>query len=75
MRQFQGYLQKGKRISGKHTRPVSRQQMCPNGHNTVRKAYGNLGGEVEDMAGKQVMECEMCTENNKEGRGWVRQWQ
>jgi hypothetical protein len=21
------------------------------------------------------MECEMCTENDKEGRGWERQWQ
>jgi hypothetical protein len=33
------------------------------------------GGEVRDGAGKRVMECEMCTENDKEGRGWVRQWQ
>jgi hypothetical protein len=35
------------------------------------------GGEVRDGAGKRtrVMECEMCTENDKEGRGWERQWQ
>jgi hypothetical protein len=33
------------------------------------------GGEVRDGAGKRVMECEMCTEKNKEGRGWERQWQ
>jgi hypothetical protein len=33
------------------------------------------GGEVGDGAGKQVMECEMCTEHDKEGRGWERQWQ
>jgi hypothetical protein len=33
------------------------------------------GGEVRDGAGKLVMECEMCTENDKEGRGWDRQWQ
>jgi hypothetical protein len=31
--------------------------------------------EVRDGAGKRVMECEMCTENDKEGRGWERQWQ
>jgi hypothetical protein len=33
------------------------------------------GGEVRDGAGKRVMECEMCTEKDKEGRGWERQWQ
>jgi hypothetical protein len=64
--------------------------MCQNGHNAVRKACGNLGGilpeggispeggtlpEERDGAGKRVMECEMCTENDKEGRGWERQWQ
>jgi hypothetical protein len=31
--------------------------------------------EVGDGAGKRVMEGEMCTENDKEGRGWERQWQ
>jgi hypothetical protein len=30
------------------------------------------GWEVKDGAGKRVMECEMCTENDKEGRGWER---
>jgi hypothetical protein len=47
-------------------------------HNAVRYAYVSIresGGEVEDGAGKRVMECEMCTENDKEGRGWERQWQ
>jgi hypothetical protein len=33
------------------------------------------GGRVRDGAGKRVMDCEMCTENDKEGRGWERQWQ
>jgi hypothetical protein len=33
------------------------------------------GEEVGDGAGKQEMEGEMCTENDKEGRGWERQWQ
>jgi hypothetical protein len=31
--------------------------------------------EVRDGAGKRVMEREMCIENDKEGRGWERQWQ
>jgi hypothetical protein len=44
-RRFQGYLQKGKRTSGSHSNPVSRQQICPNGHNLVRKSYRNLGGK------------------------------
>jgi hypothetical protein len=33
------------------------------------------GGEVRDGAGKRLMECEMCTGNDKEGRGRERQWQ
>jgi hypothetical protein len=33
------------------------------------------GWEVRDGAGKRVMECEMYTENDKEGRGWERHWQ
>jgi hypothetical protein len=34
-----------------------------------------LGGGVGDGAGKRVMKCEMCTENDKVGRGWERQLQ
>jgi hypothetical protein len=33
------------------------------------------GEEVRDGAGTQVMEREMCTAIDKEGRGWERQWQ
>jgi hypothetical protein len=33
------------------------------------------GGEIRNGAGKRVMECEMCTENDKQGRGWERKWQ
>jgi hypothetical protein len=33
------------------------------------------GWEVRDGAGKRLMEYEMCTENDKEGRDWERQWQ
>jgi hypothetical protein len=71
IRQFQRYLQKGKRRSERHSNPVTRQQMCQNGHNAVGKAYGR---EVEDGGGKQAMEREMCTEHEKEGRGWERQY-
>jgi hypothetical protein len=45
MRRFQRYLQQGKRTSGRCSKPVSRQKMCQNGHNPVRKAYGNPGGK------------------------------
>jgi hypothetical protein len=31
----------------KALKPLSRQQMCQNGHNAVRKAYGSLGGKWE----------------------------
>jgi hypothetical protein len=31
----------------KALKPVSRQQMCQNGHKAVGKAYGNLGGKWE----------------------------
>jgi hypothetical protein len=37
-----------------------------NGRNAVRKAYGSLVG---DGAGKRVMKCVMCTDNDKEGSG------
>jgi hypothetical protein len=33
-----------------------------------------LGGTKGDGAGKRVMKCEMCTENDREGNGWERQW-
>jgi hypothetical protein len=71
IRQFQQYLQKGKRRNGRHSNPVARQQMCQNGHNAVEKAYRR---EVGDGAGEQAMEREMCTEHYKEGRGWERQY-
>jgi hypothetical protein len=47
MMRFQRYLQNGKRISGRHSNTVTKQQMCHNGHNAVSKAYGNLGGNWE----------------------------
>jgi hypothetical protein len=38
------YPKKGKWISGRRSNPMSRQQMCQNRHNAVRKANGILGG-------------------------------
>jgi hypothetical protein len=75
MGRFQRYLQQGKRTSGKRSNPVSKQQMCHSGHDAVRKAIWESGGAVRDGAGMRVMECATCTENDKEGRGWERQWQ
>jgi hypothetical protein len=48
--------------------------MCQNGRKAFRKAYGSYGVQW-DAAGKRVMKCEMCTENDKEGSGWGRQAQ
>jgi hypothetical protein len=63
----QRYLQKGKRRSERHSNPVSRQQMCQNGHNTSQESIWESGGEVGDGVGKRVMKCEMCTEMTKRG--------
>jgi hypothetical protein len=37
----------GKRTSGRHSSSVSRQKMCQNGHNAVRKRYGNMVVKLE----------------------------
>jgi hypothetical protein len=44
----------GKLRSGRRSTSVSRQQICqnlPNGHNAVRKAWGNLG--VQSKMGQE----------------------
>jgi hypothetical protein len=43
IRQFQLYLQKGKRRSGRNSKPVSRQQMCHNWHYAVRDIWESGG--------------------------------
>jgi hypothetical protein len=58
----------------KALKPPVKAANVPNGHNAVRKALGNRGGEVGDGTRKRAMKCEMCTEYDKEGRGWERQW-
>jgi hypothetical protein len=35
--------------------------------------HTGVWGEGEDGAGKGVIKCEVCTESDKEGRGWERQ--
>jgi hypothetical protein len=68
MRQFQQYLGKGKQRSGRHSNPVSK--MCQNGHKISQESIWESGRKVEDGAGDDgVMECEMCTEHDKEGKG------
>jgi hypothetical protein len=48
MKQLQRFLQKGKRRSGRHFNPESRQQIFQNaGHNAVRKDFENLEGTRE----------------------------
>jgi hypothetical protein len=75
IKRFQQYLQKGKQTTGKRSNPVSRQQMCQHAHMGTAQSgkHMGIGGELEYGAGKRVMECEMCTEND-EGRDSERQW-
>jgi hypothetical protein len=44
MRRFQRYLQKGKRRSGRRSKHMSRQQMCQNGKQAVRKKHMVIWG-------------------------------
>jgi hypothetical protein len=46
-----------------------RQQIYFNGHYAMKKAYGELQGTTGDGAGKRVINCEMCTENDEGGGG------
>jgi hypothetical protein len=59
----------------KALKPRAKAANVPNWAQRSQESRWESGGEVRDGAGKQVMECEMCTENDKEGRGWERQWQ
>jgi hypothetical protein len=56
-------------------KPRSKAANVPKWAQCCQKSMWESGGEVRDGAGKRDMECEMCTENDKEGRGWERQWQ
>jgi hypothetical protein len=57
---IQRYLQKGKRTSGRHQNTVPRQQWAQGSQESICTGiWGEMGGH----------ECEMCTENDKEGSG------
>jgi hypothetical protein len=55
--------------------PCQGSKCAKTGTTQSGKHMGIWGGGLVDGAGKQEMEGEMCTENDKEGRGWERQWQ
>jgi hypothetical protein len=56
-------------------KPRVKAENVPKWAQRSQESICESGWEVRDGAGKRVMECEMCTENDKEGRGWERQWQ
>jgi hypothetical protein len=56
-------------------KPRVKAENVPKWAQHSQESIGESGWEVRDGAEKRVMECEMCTENDKEGRGWERQWQ
>jgi hypothetical protein len=59
----------------KALKPCAKAANVPKWAPHSQEGIWESGGEVADGAGKRVMECEMCTEDDKERRGWERQWQ
>jgi hypothetical protein len=59
----------------KALKPRAKAANVPIWAQRIQESIQKSGGEVEDGAGKRVMEYEMCTENDKEGRGWGKQWE
>jgi hypothetical protein len=59
----------------KALKPRVKAEHVPKWAQRSQESILESGWEVRDGAGKRVMECEMCTENDEEGRGWERQWQ
>jgi hypothetical protein len=52
--------------------PLRHSQWARMGAKQSGKNMG-IGGAMRDGAGKRVMQCEMCTEYDKEGRGSLSQ--
>jgi hypothetical protein len=75
MRQFQHCLQMGRRRGGRHSNPKAAYMPKWAQRERSQEIMWESGGKVGDEAGKRVMKCEMCTENDKEGSGWERQSQ
>jgi hypothetical protein len=65
----------GQTDKGKALKPLVKAVNVPKWAQRSQESIWETGGEVRDGAGKRVMECEMCTGNDKGGRGWERQWQ
>jgi hypothetical protein len=59
----------------KALKPRVKAENVPKWAQHSQESIWESGWEVRDGAGKRVMECEMCTANDKEGRGWERQRQ
>jgi hypothetical protein len=59
----------------KALKPCVKAENVPKWAQCSQESIWESGWEVRDGAGKRLIECEMCTENDKEGRGWKRQWQ
>jgi hypothetical protein len=55
-------------------KPRVKAANVPNWAKRSQESIWESGREVGDGTGRRVMECEMCTENGKDGIGWERQW-
>jgi hypothetical protein len=74
-RRFQQYLQKGKRRSGRHSNPVSRQQIAKMGKTQSGKSTWEFGRKMGDGVVKRVMNVRCAQKIGKEGSGWEIQLQ
>jgi hypothetical protein len=57
------------RVEGTQTLTLCQSSKCPKWAQRRQVSIWESGGEVGDGAGKQMIECEMGTKNDKEGRG------
>jgi hypothetical protein len=72
---FQTVPRAGQTDKWKTLKPRVKAVNVPKWAQNSQESILESGGEVRDGAGKRVLKCEMCTENDKEGRGWERRWQ
>jgi hypothetical protein len=72
--EFPTVLPAGQTDKSKALKPRAKAAHVPKWAQCSQESIWESGGKVRDGAGKPVMECEMCTESDKEGRGWERQW-
>jgi hypothetical protein len=54
------------------TQPPVKPGNVPKWAQRSQESIREYGAKVGDGAGKRVVKCEMCTENDKEGSGWDR---